>query len=129
MGDVLWPTQYVSPQVKCFTLQGCTKFQLTKINFIVADDNKQYRRTIQHTAHTQMGLLSIITMSQLLYLRPHGVVAGGILFFNNLFLPFFFSFAKGSPRWLYRQGTFIAQEVGYRCNFIKLVRNLGSTPH
>ena len=29
------------------------------------------------------------------------------------FFSFFFSFAKGSPRWLYRQGTFIAQMVGY----------------
>jgi len=39
-----------------------------------------------------------------------------------------FSFAKGSLRWHYRQGTFLAQKVGYRCNFIKLVRNLGPTP-
>ena len=43
------------------------------------------------------------------------------------FLSFFF-FAKGSPRWLYRQGTFITQMVGYRCNFIKLVQNLGADP-
>ena len=44
------------------------------------------------------------------------------------FLSSFFSFAKGSLRWRYRQGTFIAQKVGYRCNFIKLVRNLGADP-
>jgi len=42
------------------------------------------------------------------------------------FLSFFFSFAKGFSRWLYRQGTFLAQKVGYRCDLIKLVRNLGA---
>ena len=63
-----------------------------------------------------------------LYLRPHGVVAGGILFYSRSFFLSFFSFAKGSSRWLYRQGTFIAQKVGYRCSFIKLVRNLGADP-
>ena len=62
-----------------------------------------------------------------LYLRPHGVVAGGILLYcRSFFLSF--SFAKGSPRWLYRQGTFIAQMVGYRCNFKNWVQNLGATP-
>jgi len=40
----------------------------------------------------------------------------------------FFSFAKGSLRWLYRQGTFIAQKIGYMCNFIKLVQNLVADP-
>jgi len=49
----------------------------------------------------------------------HGVVAGGILFYCRSFFLSFFSFAKRSPRWLYRQGTFIAQMVGYRCNFNK----------
>jgi len=48
--------------------------------------------------------------------------------FQQKFLSSFFSFAKGSLRWLYRRGTFIAQKVGYRCNFIKLVRNLGADP-
>ena len=48
--------------------------------------------------------------------------------FQQKFLSFFFSFAKGSSRWLYRQATFIAQKVGYRCNFVKLVRNLGADP-
>ena len=44
-----------------------------------------------------------------------------------LFLKFlsFFSFATGSPRWLYQQGTFLAQMVGYRCNFKNWVENLG----
>ena len=41
----------------------------------------------------------------------------------------FFSFAAGSPRWLYRQGTFLAQMVGYRCNLKNWVENLGSDPH
>ena len=40
----------------------------------------------------------------------------------------FFSFAAGSPRWLYRQGTFLAQMVGYRCNFKNWVENLGGWP-
>ena len=40
----------------------------------------------------------------------------------------FFSFAAGSPRWLYRQGTFLAQMVGYRCNFKIWVENLGGNP-
>ena len=46
------------------------------------------------------------------------------------FLSFFllFSFAKGSPRWLYRQGTFLAQMVGYGCNFKNWVQNLGGDP-
>jgi len=39
-----------------------------------------------------------------------------------------FSFAKGSPRWLKRQGTFIAQMVGYRCNFKKLGPKFGRRP-
>ena len=39
------------------------------------------------------------------------------------FLSFF------SPRWLYRQGTFLAQMVGYRCNFKNWVQNLGGDPH
>ena len=38
----------------------------------------------------------------LLYLRPHGVVAGGIMFYCRSF----FFFATGSPRWLCQQGTF-----------------------
>ena len=48
------------------------------------------------------------------------------------FLSFFLfsSFATGSPRWLYRQGTFLAQMVGYRCNFKNWVQNLGGgDPH
>ena len=56
----------------------------------------------------------LVKCNRFLYLRPHGVVAGGILFYCR---SFFFSFAKGSSRWLYRQGTFLAQKVGYRCNF------------
>ena len=40
----------------------------------------------------------------------------------------FFSFTAGSPRWLYRQGTFLAQMVGYRCNFKNWVENLGGDP-
>jgi len=48
--------------------------------------------------------------------------------FQQKFLSFFFSFANGSSRLIYRQGIFIAQKVGYRRNFIKLVRNLGPTP-
>jgi len=50
--------------------------------------------------------------------------------FQQKFLSFifFFSFANGSSRWLYRQGTFIAQKVGYRYNFINWVQNLGATP-
>ena len=60
--------------------------------------------------------------------RPDGVVAGGILFYCRSFLSFFFSFAKGSPRWLYRQGTCLAQMVGYGCNFKNWVQNLGGDP-
>ena len=37
--------------------------------------------------------------------------------YSVLLQKFLFPFAKGSPRWLYRQGTFLAQMVGYRCNF------------
>jgi len=46
------------------------------------------------------------------------------------FLSFFsfFSFAAGSPRWLYWQGTFLAQMVGYGCNFKNWVQNLGGDP-
>jgi len=40
----------------------------------------------------------------------------------------FFSFAKGSPRWRYWQATFLAQKVGYRCNFKNWVQNLGGDP-
>ena len=40
----------------------------------------------------------------------------------------FFTFATGSPRWLYRQGTFLAHKVGYRCNFKNRVQNLGGDP-
>ena len=47
--------------------------------------------------------------------------------FLSFFL--FFSFAAGSPRWLYWQGTFLAQMVGYRCNFKNWVENLGGDPH
>ena len=65
--------------------------------------------------------------SHTLYLRPHAVVAAGILFFNRSFFLSFFSFANGSLRWLYRQGTFIAQKVGYRCSFKNWVQNLGGT--
>ena len=65
----------------------------------------------------------------LLYLRPHGVVAGGILFFKRSFFLSFFSFANGSSRWLYRQGTFIAQKVGYRCNLKIGSKIWGMTPH
>jgi len=50
-------------------------------------------------------------------------VAGGILFFNRSFF-----LAKGSSRWLYRQATFIAQKIGYRCKFKNWVQNLGTTP-
>jgi len=65
--------------------------------------------------------------SLLLYLRPHGVVAGGILFYCWCF--FLSPFAKGSPRWCYRQGTFLTQMVGYRCNFKNWVQNWGgATP-
>ena len=74
---------------------------------------------------------TIFMIFSFLYLRPHGVVAGGILFYCRGFFLFlsFFSFGKGSPRWLYQQGTFIAQMVGYRCNFKNLVQNLGGDPH
>ena len=48
--------------------------------------------------------------------------------FLSLFFLNFFSFANGSPRWLYRQGTFLAQMVGYRCNFKNWVQNLGGDP-
>jgi len=46
----------------------------------------------------------------------------------SFFLLSFFSFAKGYPRWLYRQGTFLAQMVGYRCNFKNWVKIWGATP-
>ena len=47
--------------------------------------------------------------------------------FQQKFLSF--SSANGSSRWLYRQGTFIAEKVGYRCNFKIWVQNLGDNPH
>jgi len=51
------------------------------------------------------------------------------VFQQSFFLSFsLFSFANGSPRWLYRQGTFIAQKVGYRYHFISWVQNFGATP-
>ena len=57
------------------------------------------------------------------------VVAGCIIFYCwSFFLFLFFSFAKGSPRWHYRQGTFLALMVGYRCNFKNWVQNLGGDP-
>ena len=56
------------------------------------------------------------------------VVAGGFTAEVSFFLSFF-SFATGSPRWFYRQGTFLAQMVGYRCNFKNWVQNLGGDPH
>jgi len=59
---------------------------------------------------------------------PPTVVAGGIIFYPGSFF-LFFSFAAGYPRWLYQQGTFLAQMVGYRCNFKNWVENLGATPH
>ena len=40
----------------------------------------------------------------------------------------FFSFTTRSPRWLYRQGTFLAQMVGYRCNFKNWVQNFWGDP-
>ena len=59
-----------------------------------------------------------------LYLRPRSGRRYYILLLK--FLSFsFFSFHAGSLRWRYRQGTFIAQMVGYRCNFKNLVQNLG----
>ena len=48
-----------------------------------------------------------------------------LLKFLSFFFPFsFFSFTTGSPRWLYRQGTFLAQMVGVRrcgCTLIEVV--------
>ena len=66
-----------------------------------------------------------------LFIPPPTVVAGGIIFYCCSFFLFFifFSFATGSPRWLYRQGTFLAQMVRYGCNFENLVQNLGGDPH
>jgi len=46
--------------------------------------------------------------------------------FQQKFLSF--SFANGSSRWLYRQGTFIAQKVGYRCNLKNFLKFGGQPP-
>ena len=45
------------------------------------------------------------------------------------FLSLSFSFAIASPRWLYQQGTFLAQMVRYRCSFKNWVQNLRGDPH
>jgi len=80
------------------------------------------RSRITRTTATWTSICCLL--NHFLYLRPHGVVAGGILFFIRSFF-LFFSFANGSSRWLYRQVTCIAQKVGYtRCNFINWVQNL-----
>ena len=50
-----------------------------------------------------------------------------LLKFLSFFLSFF-PFAKGSPRWLYGQGTFVAQIFGYRRNFKNWVQNLWGQP-
>jgi len=51
-----------------------------------------------------------------------------VLYFTHEVSFFFFSFAAGSPIWLYRQGTFLAQMVGYRRKFKNGVENLGGDP-
>ena len=75
---------------------------------------------------------TLLIIATRLIIPPATTVAGGIMFYCwsfFLFLSFFFfSFATGSPRWLYRQGTFLAQIVGYGCNFKNWVQNLGATP-
>ena len=70
-----------------------------------------------------------IEVQKCVFIPPHTRSSGrrySVLLqkFLSFFLSFF-SFAKGSTRWLYRQGTFIAQMVGYRCNFKNWVQNLG----
>ena len=65
-----------------------------------------------------------ICVTVLLYLCPHGVMAGGILFYcRSFFLSVFFFRQRISEMALPT-----AQKVGYRCNFIKLVQNLGANP-
>ena len=54
----------------------------------------------------EQGLVACIYCYSLLYLRPHGVVVGGILFYSRSFFLSFFSFAKGSSRWHYRREPF-----------------------
>ena len=75
-------------------------------------------------------VLKTAVMCIYFYTSAH-VVAGGILFYCRSFFLSFFSFTTGSPRWLDQQGTFLAQMVGYRCNFKNWVQNLGEgrPPH
>ena len=92
-------------------------------------DSEVKRSKVKVTCSASMGLqVDTATQVYQLYLRPRQWPE--VLYFTPevSFFFSFFSFAAGSPRWLYRQGTFLAQMVGYRCNFKNWVENLGSDP-
>jgi len=83
-----------------------------------------YRPRVSET----MGETAYASCVVIIIIPPPTVVAWGILLYCWSFF-LYFSFAKRSLSWLYRQGTYLAQMVGYRCNFKNGSKIWGVTRH